>query len=419
MTPSGSACLGGQGKPEEDCEYFGDRLSTTRSAGTIRIGTQNVRGIGRTRAGRKNGEWRLIVDKYKMDAFCMNELNVDWRKVSDKDKLKNRVRGWWEAAAVNEANNVTEDASSAEQFGGTAIVAVNSLAHKVFDRGRDPSGLGRWSSLDLQGKNGTKLRIYSTYRPVRSSSGPLSVLMQHNRYFWKKDHAEINPRERMLLDLGNDIDEAHEKGFLVVVAGDWNEKITSSRISSWQKDHGLEDLLAKKHGKYTHPTGSGSETIDGIFGSIALDIEKGGICEDGFGISSDHRLLWIDLTTSQVFGLPHRPVKPAARRLKTQDPRVRKRYLSRLKAEYGKRDLWNRTFALEKEVGDILSKAQAQAIEKIISDRRACMETAESSCRKLRMGCVPWSPKLARARDQVRVWTLLLRQKRVDRSRKK
>ena len=67
---------------------------------------------------------------------------------------------------------------------------------------------------------------------------------------------------------------------------------------------------------------------------------------------------------------------------------------------------------MEKQGAEKLTEEQAKSIESIMSDRRVCMDIAEKSCRKLRKGCIPWSPKLARARDQVRVWTLLLKQKK-------
>ena len=87
MTPSGASRPGGQDGLEEEEGYFGDRISSVRTPGVVRIAVQNVRGMGKTSSGRKNEEWRILVDDYKLDVLCLNELNIDWRTITDKDRL--------------------------------------------------------------------------------------------------------------------------------------------------------------------------------------------------------------------------------------------------------------------------------------------------------------------------------------------
>ena len=109
---------------------FGDRIEDVDKTNGIRIAVQNVRGLGKTRRGTKNQEWEKLTKEYKIDCFCFGEVNVDWRKVKDQDRIPNRIRGWWETACTSFANNVTEDALQAEQYGGRR----NTLS---------PSGLAR------------------------------------------------------------------------------------------------------------------------------------------------------------------------------------------------------------------------------------------------------------------------------------
>ena len=85
--------------------------------------------------------------------------------------------------------------------GGTALVLREALAPYITDYGVDPSGLGRWSWYQLEGSEGTKTRIVSTYAPTGSlASREETYWKQQVRYITKKG-LKTNPKEMFRKDL--------------------------------------------------------------------------------------------------------------------------------------------------------------------------------------------------------------------------
>ena len=68
--------------------------------------------------------------------------------------------------------------------GGTGIVCINQLIHRITASGADERGLGRWSWMAFQGNNGITVRIISAYQPCKVL-GPFknhTVYRQHIQY---------------------------------------------------------------------------------------------------------------------------------------------------------------------------------------------------------------------------------------------
>ena len=119
----------------------------------------------------------------------------------------------------------------------------------------------------------------------------------------------------------------------------------------------------------------------------------------------------MDLSTYAVFGSGARVQQPTtARKLQCRDPRVVKKYQASLKTHYDTNQLVPRVFALETAVlcpataSAPLMPELAQEWEALDCLRLAGIRHAESNCRKLRTGKVPWTPALARALALHRFW---------------
>ena len=128
------------------------------------------------------------------------------------------------------------------------------------------------------------------------------------------------------------------------------------------------------------------------------------------GIKSNHRMLWVDIEDTQLWGstdLAHVP--PRARRLKNQDPRVRGRYLEELSKRLQEKDIPNQIFKLETMCGEKISKETRTQMDRLVKERNNAMVEAEKKCRKLKMGAYHWSPAIKEARQAIRIWTLLKR----------
>jgi hypothetical protein len=190
--------------------YFGDNI-TIKGKNTLRIAFQNIGGF----PSQGLSQWNF-------DIFGLVETNVDWRKLSEENKLWSRTREWWEHLHISHSHNTTFPPLTDRQFGGTAIFTINHIAHHVFEKGYDNSGLGRWSWTKLRGKNGHVLMIISAYRPNPPSAGVLGVYAQHNKYFSSIER-QVCPREAFITDLCQDISSILESGSHLIVMLDGNK----------------------------------------------------------------------------------------------------------------------------------------------------------------------------------------------------
>eukprot|EP00978_Attheya_sp_CCMP212_P028085 scaffold95989_cov40-Attheya_sp.AAC.1 len=110
--------------------------------------------------------------------------------------------------------------------------------------------------------------------------------------------------------------------------GDFNEDIRGPTITAFFEKLGMRNMLLDMHGDDMPGTHArGSLPIDGIFGTAGLKPTACGFTPFDHGIGGDHRLVWIEFTYVNAFG--HRlPAldRPIGRRLKLNDPRVKKSF---------------------------------------------------------------------------------------------
>jgi hypothetical protein len=133
-------------------------------------------------------------------------------------------------------------------------------------------------------------------------------------------------------------------------------------------------------------------------------------------LEGDHRGLWCDIPVEFLLGynMQH-PAHPQARRLKTNDPRVRNKYIKNLHEILQEKDVYCQLDKLHEiaPTGFLPHNIiQYKHLDKIITE---AMYEAERKCRKLKTGIVKWSPLYQKACDRVTYWSLMhkdaLRQK--------
>ena len=67
-------------------------------------------------------EWLNVSD---VDIMGMTETNVNWSKVDKKDKIWQRIRGWFESLDLSVAYNCKDTICNKFQFGGVATFTKN------------------------------------------------------------------------------------------------------------------------------------------------------------------------------------------------------------------------------------------------------------------------------------------------------
>ena len=176
---------------------------------------------------------------------------------------------------------------------------------------------------------------------------------------------------------------------------------------------GLREALLQRHGQNAPATfHGGSDPIDGIFVSPSIDIIVGGYFEFGFCPHTDHRGLWLDIHYRVAFGHVMPAIVTAqARRLKTNDPRIVKKYTDVWSQFIVDHNMLERAYRIQRECTYPLAAHLQAELEALDALRREGVLQADRKCRKLPMGAIPWSPAVQSTREQVEIWGLILKKK--------
>ena len=117
-----------------------------------------------------------------------------------------------------------------------------------------------------------------------------------------------DPRDLWLKDIGDFTKERLEKGEQIILMADFNEDVTNTRMRTWARNIGLTEVLSQAYGKV--PTRQqGRLPIDGIYVSNTINITRMGYAAFGL-FDSDHRCLWIDVPTQNIYGFKLQRIAP-------------------------------------------------------------------------------------------------------------
>ncbi len=412
-----------QGNGNERCHGEGEHLDDAwgdpmlpKAPHTIRVAFQNIQGLPLNPYANKHQQIVSCFELLQLDTFGLAEINLNLPKLPSSQQWKERFKGLQHNHSICTTNiqHITHDRVL---FGGTALISTGTMAHCAVASGTDPSGLGRWAWTRFIGRHNTHLRIVTGYRPTPStrSDGPLQVANQHEVFLLSNDD-DREARSAFLEDLDQDIQTWLALGDAIILCMDANEHVRTGEINRYIQRWGLVDTHYFQHPHLptvaTCAKNRSNTPIDGIWTSPSIDITAAGY--SGFGEYSignaDHRLLWVDVSTTSCFGLdPPRPSYRQPRRLTIHDPRVVKRYNHKLQAEFERHRLPQRARQLYDRL-PFFTDAEQTEYENIAAQDIQCRITAEKRCRKLRMGQVPFSDTLRKADQAVQLW-LLLRKK--------
>ena len=283
----------------------------------------------------------------------------------------------------------------------------------------DPTGLGRWTSTLYTGKQNIRLRIIQIYCPPHPS--PLShnsSYTQQHRYFLLNKIDEC-PRNLFFHDFSRFIHERTLEQELLIVMGDFNHTTNDDKIQNFLSNHNLHNIHQTLHPSYHSqiPTYErGSSTIDAIFASPSLTATHGGFLEFK-SFSTDHRLLWCDISFTNLFGSPRITLIPhSRRRLKCDDPRVVHKFCTTYLTLLQDSGLLHAATNLANSINGRLSPKQEQEFERIDQLRIRYMLQAEKKCRKFKVGGIEFSPKVQHQRDRINLWKHVLSKKQGGKS---
>ena len=431
--------------PAGDC--LGDN-HRCRSSLATRVTFQNVNGIPEDGDHVKQRQINSWLKDERVGIALLAEAKTYWPSISEGQSWNDRMRqatskskqkGFYSSVAYNK-HQQRSAATTAFQWGGCIATVLNQVSHRAKEGGHDPTGLGRWAYVRLQGRKlkmiggedpsgsmmevneavrrpiSRDLVVVSAYRPNREGTGESTVWAQHRLYF-NSIKRKVDPRKAFVDDLCKQIQHWRDEGCEVVLGVDANEDISihspeSIRQRFWEC--GLDEAILRRHPPTaTHQRNQRNIPIDGIFTTSGVPVLAGGYYAFDEFVEADHRALWIDIDLDTALG-NFKPQKTTfkPRKLSLMDTRSVKRYLQLVHAGYEQYNIPERLHRLNQRInanGRQMSASLARKYNCLHQQMYMVRRLAEDNCRTTPSGKVPWSPKLQGFWDRLTLWKLLLK----------
>jgi hypothetical protein len=387
---------------EENFQYFGDFQGVVRE-NSIRLIFANINGIPPKADHPKNVMLKAAITKSGASITGLAETNLSWSKLKGKHRWEERSLGWWEDMSSITCHNKLDQPKKDFQPGGNLMITTGQAKYRMVKSGVDPSNMGRWCWQSFSGKTGVITKVITAYRPCKSN-GLMSTYMQQQRILDARNKTTC-PRKEMLDDLTTAITTWLSEGEQIILMLDLNDNCDHSEANDRLTSIGLKECILNRHQEQPPATcNRGTKPIDGIYASNTILIEKGGYCPFNL-FPTDHRALWIDLTMSNLCGNNMAPIlHPQARRLKCNDPPTQAKWTKLYLDFLNKRNAINRSYSLQENLTCPLTEQHIIEYEKLHRIRKDALLYADKKCRKLRMGGVPFSIELTKARTEIEMW---------------
>ena len=425
-------------------KYFGQKITGTEE-GRMVLWYNNINGLrpsefvvaemSRRRRKEKDGylgvdnvgtKLERVVQTMKtggIDIGCLSETNTAWERTKVRKAARNMVkRGLQRSARLITATSKVK-AGSTHKPGGNGIIVSGAWAPYVREARADPSGMGRWASVTMQGRKEKKLTIITAYRVCAQNeqhAGEQTAYMQQYGLMRAQGTKNPNPREQMVADLQKEIIERRDKNEEIILVIDANEPWKEGRAGFRQKMEalGLVNVGVERYGKLPDSRPQRAprrgNTIDHVLAS-----RKAASCVTKYGMlpleedMSDHRPQMVEIDIKTLLGTRDVDSRAAGnRRLQSNDVKATERYVEEL-----------RKYCSDHRIGERIKKWE-ENVEKGEWDEREMRKRYEAVDRDMYRGCIsaekkavvrergefPWSRVLNEALCRVKYWKLRRRE---------
>jgi hypothetical protein len=216
----------------------------------------------------------------------------------------------------------------------------------------------------------------------------------------------------MLTDLDELIRELQRENHEIILMADWSEDIRGRKLTNFINKLEMKEAILSRHGTRHAPSTyiEGSTPIDGIFTTRGISIQGSGYLASSEGVKGkpDHRAVWIDVTMTSALGynVPE-TIWPLMQRVTTKDMRSVQAFNKAMRAFVLSHQLGERITKLESTIHYPPTAAERQEAETLMQLRMEGIKVADSVCRKLRTGAIPYSPQYARLTAEQNFWSFL------------
>jgi len=403
--------------------HWGDIMINPKPFQTFRILSRNVN----TLSTQQNYlQWKAAsqaLASCEVDAIALQETNVSWDKIH-RQKISQILRKPT-GHATTATSSSTEISTKSHQCGGTLQAIVGGWASRVVESGKDPSGLGRWSYTELQGRDNKRFIILSGYRVCDNQSvdmGSNNTYNQQYRLLHQQGYRNPDPRSTFLDDLikQTKIWRAQHKAVLICIdANDNPQHTTTTGVTRLFSETDLIDLHTAKHPNQNRPPtyNRGSTPIDLCAGSpeFAEALVAAWYLPFGLptGLKGDHQTLGLDFNSDRLF---HQQIttiyKTPLRGVYSNNTTLVEKFCAKVIKASQEDGIYERIHSLASQQS--LTTDDHKELDNIDRDLTRLLVKADQTC--VKAGSAPWSPQLHEAYLIHHYWTLKLSQHRTGRN---
>ena len=299
------------------------------------------------------------------------------------------------------------------------MALLNNISSALIQKGKDPSGMGRWTYATILGRNNKKTTVFNVYRPgkMKVEDAGSSTVIKQQWIMMQQQGRDEHPHNATLKDLIKAIQQKQKHNHEIIVTIDGNEPFLSSM-------GGMATLcrICKLHDPFTHRHGdavegpshiNGSHRIDYIFVSLNIieSILACGATAFHDITTSDHKGFFLDIDRNSLLKDKKSVTSsPFDRSLQSSNPQVIRKYKKLMKESMEKNNVKNRLDKIILILKDRkLSDTEEKDLNQIDNIITSAMKKAESKT----MGNFadePWSPELHRAVRTLTIWKVILSQ---------
>ena len=399
--------------------YFGMK-HTIKASNVTRLWFTNPCGIGvDPQHPKSDTSFSYLCRKSKCDIFGLAETNVHWYLLYNHASLYARVKKRWKNFKLSTSHNHHEKIGKTQR-GGTCTVSTGQVAFREYTRGQDDTKLGRWSWMELRGKNNHRTRVYTAYRPGsrpnKIQTAHTTVYQQHKRYMRGTEYEQMEPRDLFDLDICKEIKE-HIEHTNIVLMIDVNQNIIRGKFTRAMKEIGMQSVFEiMKMGEMPATHHRGRFPISTIYVSKNLTPTRAGILPKTIGVQGDHRNMYVDITNETFLGdYMYKIVTQPMKRLQLKDMRTTKRFQDKVLKHLQSNNMLKHGLSLLQQSTYPCPPAMKDKLERFDEQLGRAIENGKRKCRKFRTGHIPYSKAFAKLRDTRRLW-LLTYKKRVGQS---
>ena len=361
-------------------------------AHVIRLYFQNVNGLRVSENGLDITSAFYHMDNIRADVFGFAETKLDCQSQHVRSLLRrSKTKIWPHACISTSSSNIPWH--SCTKPGGVLLGVTGPLVGRVKQTIDDD--LGRWTGIELLGRDGHQLLILCAYQVCQSSgrSGDTTAYSQQYSILRRRGSDSPNPRRQFVQDLKALLTPYTEAHADIILMGDFNETIgiASHGMAQVIADCELTDVQAFRHGMDVEQStyARGPNRVDYFLVSSRLlpHVVRQGCEPFNVRIFSDHRGLFLDMSYPGFFDRAPNTLAPPSRRNLIYDcPRHVRNYLRYLDKYMKDHNLVDRAIRLSTDNRD---DAFAEAFDR---DFTKGLLAADNSCRNFQRS--PWSRTL-------------------------